>query len=511
MEEQKTDSRLEKELDNIYKTQKEVTVIGQIASLVDWDQKVSMPPEGIGDCSEKLALLGGLAHEKFTSKELKESIGYLSLPENFEKLSDKDKIVVKRLSKDVEKTTKLPLEFVEESSRATAQAHNAWEKAKKESNFSIFMPHLEEVVRLNQEQAKLIALPGHPYNSLLDGYEEGMTVDNLDKTFSFLGTELTRLLKTIQSTNVYKNQNEDLLKKRFSLKGQEKINKLVKELMLLSDDRTRMDVSTHPFTTTIGNKDVRITVRYIGNPLDSLGSVIHEGGHALYDLLLPEEFENTVVRNAPSLGMHESQSRFWENMIGKSESFWKHLYPVYKQTFKNQLKDTNLEDWLRLVNIVKPSFIRIEADELTYCMHVILRYEIEKCIIEGSIPVKDVPKVWGDKMQKMLGITPRNDAEGCLQDTHWSGGSIGYFPTYALGSIYAAQLYNQLLKEIPTIPQQIEQGLFHETVCWLEEKVHRHGRTLTAEETIKKACGEGLNPEAYIKYMEEKYSKIYKF
>lgn len=510
MEEQKPDSRLEKELKNIYAIQKEVSVIGQIASLVDWDQKVSMPSEGIGDCSEKMALLGGLAHEKFTSKELKDSIDYILMPENFEKLSDKDKIVLKRLSKDVEKTTKLPLEFIDEFSRVTASAHSAWEKAKKESNFAIFRPYLEEIVGLKQEQCKLIALPGHPYNSLLDDYEEGMTVDSLDKTFSFLGTELTSLLKRIQSTKTYKNQDEKLFEKKFGPKKQEKINKIVKDLMLLSDDRSRMDVSVHPFTTTIGNKDVRITVRYINNPLDSLGSVIHEGGHAMYELLMPEEFEDTVIRNAPSLGMHESQSRFWENMIGKSESFWKHLYPTYKKMFSRQLKDTSLEDWLKQVNLVKPSFIRIEADELTYCMHVILRYEIEKGMIEGSIPVNEVPKVWNDKMQKMLGITPRNDSEGCLQDTHWSGGAIGYFPTYALGSIYAAQLYNQLLKEIPTISQQVEMGLFHETVCWLEEKVHRHGRALTAEEIIKKSCGEGLNPEAYIKYLDEKYSKIYK-
>lgn len=504
------EKNLEKELKKVYDLQKEVSVIGQIASLVGWDQQTYMPSDGIKDCSEKMSFLSKIAHEKFTSKELKDSIDYILMPENFEKLSDKDKTVVTRLSKDVEKSTKLPVEFVEELSVVESNAHNAWGKAKKESNFAIFRPYLEEIVRLKQEQCKLIALPGHPYNSLLDDYEEGMTVDNLDKTFSFLSTELTKLLKKIQSTKTYQAQDENLFKKKFSYKKQEKINKIVKELMLLSEDKSRMDVSMHPFTTTIGNKDVRITVRYINNPLDSLGAVIHEGGHALYEMLLPEEYSDTVIRNAPSMGMHESQSRFWENMIGKSESFWKHLYPTYQKMFSRQLKGTSLEEWLRLVNIVKPSFIRIEADELTYCLHVILRYEIEKGMIEGSIPVKEVPKAWNDKMQKMLGITPRNDSEGALQDVHWSLGSIGYFPTYALGTIYAAQLYNQLLKENPEIIKEIEHGKLENIVSWLRDKVHKYGRTLTAEEIIIKTCGEGLNPEAYIKYLDEKYSKIYK-
>jgi carboxypeptidase Taq len=508
MEQEQT---LEEEIKNVYCTQKEISIIGQTAALVDWDQKTYMPSEGIKDCSEKVSYLSKIAHEKMISKEFKDSIDYLLIPENLEKLNDKDKTVVKRLSKDVEKATKLPVEFVEELSRVAANAESVWGEAKKEKNFEKFRPHLERIVELKKEEAKLISLPGHPYNSLLNDFEEGMTVDKLQPTFEFLGKELTELLKKIVSTDIYKNQNEDLFKKRvFGQKSQEKLSHMLAKMMTLPEKQSRLDVSMHPFTTTIGNKDIRITTRYINNPLESFGSTIHEGGHALYELGLPEEYANTVICNAPSYGIHESQSKFWE-LIGKHESFWKHFYPKFKDTFKRQLKDVSFDEWYRINNIVKPSYIRIEADELTYCMHIILRYEIEKGLIEGNIQVKDLPQVWNDRFEQMFGIRPRHDSEGCLQDTHWSGGAIGYFPSYALGTIYSAQLYNQLVKENPGITKEIEDGKLENVVSWLRDKVHKYGRTLTTEEIITKACGEGLNPEAWVKFLHDKYSKIYRF
>jgi len=510
-QEQKPESQLEKELKNIYTIQKELSIIGYTAALVDWDQKTYMPSEGIKSCSEKISYLSKIHHEKMISKELKDSIDYLLIPENFEKLNDKDRIVVKRLSKDVEKATKLPVEFKEELSRVTSIAESVWEEAKKEKNFEKFKPHLERIVELKKEEAKLINLPGHPYNSLLDDFEEWMTVDKLQPTFEFLGKELTGLLKKIVSTDVYKNQSEDLFKKRiFGKKSQEKLAHMLKKIMNMPERKSRLDVSMHPFTTTIGNKDVRITTRFINNPLESFGSTIHEGGHALYELGMPEEYADTTVYTAPSYGIHESQSKFWE-LIGKHESFWKYFYPKFKDTFKRQLKDVNFDEWYRLNNIVKPSYIRIEADELTYCMHIILRYEIEKGIMEGNIQVKDIPQIWNDKFEQMFGMRPRHDSEGCLQDTHWSGGAFGYFPSYALGTIYSAQLYNQLVKENPETLKEIEQGRFDNTVSWLRDKVHKYGRSLTADEIITKACGEGLNPEAWVKFLHDKYSKIYNF
>lgn len=502
---------LEKALYTIYDIQKECKTLEGIGSLIDWDQHVYMPQEGIDDCSEKISLISKIAHEKFTSKELRDSLDYLIKPEVLEKLSGKDQTVVKRLYKDVEKASKLPIEFVKEFSKVVSNASAVWQEAKKEKNFEKFRPHLEKIVELKKEEAKLISLPGHPYNSLIDNFEEGMTVDKLQLTFEFLGKELTRLLKKIVSTEVYKNQSEYLFKKRvFGQKNQEKLCNMLTKMMTMPEKQSRLDVSMHPFTTTIGNKDVRITTRYINNPLESLGSTIHEGGHALYELGMPEEYAYTVIRDAPSYGMHESQSKFWE-LIGKHKSFWKQFYPKFKETFKRQLKDISFDEWYRLANIVKPSYIRIEADELTYCLHIILRYEMEKGLIEGNIQVKDLPQAWNDRFEQMFGIRPRHDSEGVLQDVHWSGGSIGYFPSYALGTIYSAQLYNQIVKENPGITKEIEHGKLENVVSWLRDKVHKYGRSLTTEEIITKACGEGLNPEAWIKFLHDKYSKIYKF
>lgn len=503
------DSKLEKELEIMYDLQKEIITLKHTTMLVWWDQLTYMPKAGARDCSEKVSLLSKLTHERLTSKELKNSVDYLLKPKNFKKLSDKDQVVVKRLHKDIEKESKKPLEFVEELSRVASMSSRAWEEAKKESDFEIFQPHLENIVRLKKKECKIINLPGHPYNSLLDEFEEGITTDKLDNTFSFLGIELSKLLKKVQASEVYKAQSEELLKQDFSSKKQEKASHLAMKLMNLPKDKSRLDVSAHPFTVGIGYNDVRITTRYVPNPLESLGSTMHEAGHDLIELGLPKEYAYTVVCDIPSLGLHESQSRFWENMVGRSERFWRYFFPKYKDIFKTQLKDVEFDEWFKIVNLVKPSFIRTEADELTYCLHVILRYEIEKDLIEGNIEVKDLPEVWNDKFEKLFGIRPKKDSEGLLQDVHWSEGLIGYFPTYALGSIYAAQLYNQLVKENPSIKEEIESGKLENVLSWLEDNVYKYGRSLTAEETIIKACGEGLNPKAYIKYLDDKYSKIY--
>lgn len=507
----KLETCIEKELESIYKIQKEIILLDRTGAFVQWDQQTCMPEAGEDDCAERVALLKKLYHERFTSIELRNSVNYLLKPENFEKLNEKDQIVVKRLYKDIEKKVKLPTEFVEEKSKAERKSYAAWEKAKKQNNFEVFRPHLEKIFEFKKEEAKLISLPGHPYNSLLDHFEEGMTVDKLGEVFSFLSKELTKLLKKIQSSDMYKKQNEKLFEQKFEQESQEKVCELLIKLMNLPEKESRLDISMHPFTTTIGDKDVRITTRYTANPLESLRSTLHEAGHALYCLGLPEEYSHTVIGyESPSLGIDESQSRFWENMIGRSESFWKYFYPLYKGIFMKQLKDTSFKDWLKIVNLVKPSFIRVEADELTYCQHVILRYEIEKDMIEGSIAVKDLPKIWNKKFEEKLGIKPENDKEGVLQDVHWSEGYIGYFPTYVIGTIYAAQLYNQLVKENPDVEKEIEKGKLSNILSWLREKVHKHGRTLMADEVITKACGEGLNPEAYIKYLDDKYSKTYK-
>jgi carboxypeptidase Taq len=261
----------------------------------------------------------------------------------------------------------------------------------------------------------------------------------------------------------------------------------------------------------MGNDDVRITTNYArGNPLFSFFSTVHEAGHALYELGLPrDEYKDTVISDSPSLGLHESQSRFWENMIARDKHFWKFLYPEFKNIAKEELSGIDLDTWYHYINQVEPSFIRVEADELTYCLHVILRFEIEVALMEGEISVSELPQVWNEKMHDLLGINPRNDKEGVLQDMHWSGGSFGYFPTYAIGTVYSSQLFNQLKNENTYLYDEIGQGNFNSILNWLRESIHKYGRLMTADEIIKKTCGEGLNSKVFVDYLKDKYYALY--
>jgi carboxypeptidase Taq len=497
-----------KSLDTIYSIQKEISTLRGISGLLDWDLQTYMPKDSAKDRAEQTAIISKMAHEKITSEELKRSIVELMKPENLSKLEEKDRIVVERLSKDVEKISKLPTEFVEELSRVTSLAHIAWEEAKEKSDFSIFQPHLEKIIELKKKQASYLGLPGHPYNSLIDEFEEGMTVEVLTEKFSKLKKGLVELIKQIKNSKSY--NSEKIIKSKSPIESQKKISKNITNLMGLPKTKSRLDESVHPFTTEMGSDDVRITTKYEeGKPLFSFLSTVHEAGHALYQLGLPREYKDTVVYRGSSFGLHESQSRFWENMIARNLPFWKYYFKTFKENFK-ELDNVSIEDWYKQVNNVRPSLIRIKADEVTYCLHIILRFEIEKSLIEGSIEVKDLPKIWNKKMKEMMDVEPKNDSEGVLQDVHWSGGAFGYFPSYAIGTIYAAQLFDAISKQHPEIKNQIQKGDLSTITKWLKENVHKYGRSLNAEEIIKKACGEGLNIDVYIKYLREKYLEIYK-
>jgi carboxypeptidase Taq len=384
-----------------------------------------------------------------------------------------------------------------------------WQEAREKDKFLLFAPHLEKIVELEKEYCRFIDLPGPAYNSLLDEYEEGMTVETLKKEFAYLKPQITEILEKITSSDVYGRQQAFDMK--FDVEKQKRICDFVVKKMNLPKRRSRLDVSTHPFTTSMGDDDVRITTNYERkNPLFSFFSTVHEAGHALYELGLPrDEFKDTVISDAPSLGLHESQSRFWENMIARNKHFWNYFYSEFQKIAPEKLKDMDIETWYRYVNQVRPSFIRVEADELTYCLHVILRFEIELALMEEKISVSELPQVWNEKMHDLLGITPNNDKEGVLQDMHWSGGSFGYFPTYAIGTIYASQLFKQLSKEKTDIYEQIEQGNFKNILTWLREHIHRYGRLMTADEIIKKTCGDGLNSKVFVSYLKDKYYPLY--
>ena len=494
-------------LDFIYKQQKELSVLGGIGALLGWDQMTYMPLAGAAERSEQTALLSKLIHKRVISDEFWKHIQILS--KRIDDLKEKDRNVIIRLEKDVEKARKIPSDYVERMAKTTTFAYQAWEKARAKKDFKIFAPNLEEIIELEKEYCGYIALPGPPYDSLLDDYEEGMTVEKLKEEFSFLEQKLIEILEKIKSTQVYEKQEKTNIK--LDSDNQKKLCNIVFEKMNFTMDRARIDISTHPFTTSMGNDDVRITTNYEHeNPLFSFFSTVHEAGHALYELGMPRNhYKDTVISDSPSLGLHESQSRFWENMVARNYSFWVYFLPLFKKTSPDCFARFNLEKWFKIVNQVSPSLIRVEADELTYCIHVILRFEIEVGLIDDKLNVSELPQVWNEKMDKLLGLVPKNDKEGVLQDMHWSGGSFGYFPTYAIGTIYASQLFKKLSEENIKAKTEIEKGNFKNILAWLFKKVHRHGRLMTADEIIKKACGESLNSKVFVNYLKDKYFKIY--
>lgn len=500
---------MKESLDFIYKQQKELSVMSGIGALIGWDQMTYMPKMGAAEKSEQSALLSRISHDKVISDEFWTHIEKLNKESIYENLSEKDKHVSKRLYKDVEKARKIPSDFVEKMSKTATIAYQSWEKAREKNDFKIFSPDLEKIVNLEKEYCNFFEIPGPRYNTLLDDYEEGMTADVLKKEFSFLKKEIAGMLDKIKNSEFYKNQKE--FNKTLSANEQKKLCNIVIKKMGLPPERTRLDESTHPFTTSMGNDDVRITTSFNRKgPFFSFFSTIHEAGHALYELGMPKgEYKDTVISDSPSLGIHESQSRFWENMVARSRPFWKYFYPKFQKTNPEVFKGLDFEEWYRMVNLVKPSFIRVEADELTYCLHVILRFEIEADMMDDKINVNELPSIWNEKMDEMLGIKPSNDVEGVLQDMHWSGGSIGYFPTYAIGSIYSAQIYNQIAKENKNLENEIENAEFKNILSWLDKNIHSYGRLLMADEIIKKCCGEGLNSKVFVDYLKDKYYKIY--
>jgi carboxypeptidase Taq len=498
---------MKESLDFIYKEQKELSHFGGIAALLGWDQMTYMPQKGSEERAEQLCMISRLAHERVISDEFYNHLKKLDEMSNT--LTEKDRIIVIKLKEDVEKARKVPSEFVEKMSKTTSLAYTAWEEAREKNKFSLFAPHLEKIIELEKQYCVYVKLPGHPYNSLLDDYEEGMTVDTLRKEFGALRPQLVEILKEITTSAVYQKQQP--MKMKLGVFQQKELCSILLKQMKLPADRSRLDVSTHPFTTTMADDDVRITTNYEREGLlSSFFSTVHEAGHALYELgLLKGEYKDTVISDAPSLGIHESQSRFWENMIARSKPFWTYFAPMFNKIAPDTYKGMNTETWYRAINQVRPSFIRVEADELTYCLHVILRFELELDLIEEKITVAELPQCWNEKITDFLGITPKTDKEGVLQDMHWSGGDFGYFPTYAIGTIYASQLFKQFLKEHTTMKEEISQGNFTAILNWLSEHVYQYGRLMTADEIIKKTCGEGLNSNVFVTYLKEKYYPLY--
>lgn len=498
---------MKKDLEIINKYQKEIILLGQVSALLGWDQQTYMPKKGVHARAEQSAILSAVIHEKFLSDEFFSAVQRLQK----EKLDKITAFLVQKLNKELSKARKIPKEFVENLSKAQSLSFNAWQEARVKNNFSIFRPHLEKITELRRQQADYLnsfLKLNNRYDALLDGFEEGMTQTKLKPLFNELKIGLITLLKNIKESKEYKNQKETLLKKDFPKEIQIEFANDVFKRIGLPEGSSRIDFAEHPFETRIGTNDIRITTNVRSDPLFAFGSTIHEAGHALYELHLSESGELDFLRDAPSTGLHESQSRFWELLIGLQKPFWEFYFPKFNDKFK---LNGSLDQWLREINAVKPTLIRIESDEVHYCLHIIIRFEIETDLLEGKIQVKDIPKIWNEKMKQYIGVTPKTDKEGAMQDVHWSEGYFGYFPTYAIGTMYAAQLYYAMKKDIPEMDNKIKKGNYSKIREWLKENVHKHGAEMHAEDIIKKATGEGLNPNRFLDYLNNKYKEIYQF
>lgn len=469
-----------------------------------WDMRVGIPVKAVPYRSDMIGYLSGELYKLKISDKMKDFIDKLSAVDD---LDDTSKAMVLNAKKNYDMTKKIPEEKNKELVIVTSNAEAAWEVAKENSDFSVFRPHLEKIVELKKEFADYWGYEGTPYNRLLDFYEPGITVEKLDKIFDELKDAVIELLSKIKNSKV--KPNDKIFKKHFPIQAQKDFSVEVLKKLGFDFEAGRLDASVHPFTINFGNKDVRITTRYNENDfVSALFGCIHEGGHGIYEQDVPDSLRGTMLAEGASMGIHESQSRFYENMVGRSKSFWKYFYPKVQKSF-SEFQGVDLDEFYKGLNTVKTSLIRVEADELTYSLHIIIRYEIEKAIFNGNVTIEGLPEMWKEKYREYLGVEPDSDADGVLQDVHWSGGDFGYFPSYLLGNLYGAQFLSKLLIDIPEFYDKLEKGEFDVLHNWLKENIHQYGAVYKPTELIKRVTGEELTSKYFIEYLNKKYKEIY--
>ncbi len=470
-------------------------------SLLQWDLETQMPPKAGEYRAYILGKISGFVFSQLVSDEM----GKLIEEAEKEAKSEEDKALLRFARIDYDKYKKIPPELWEKFSIETAKAQRAWEEAKEKSDFSVFAPHLSKVLDIVIEMAERLGYEENRYDALLDFFEPGMTTKKLNELIPSLREFLVGAVSKIEKVA----DVEDVFKKwHFDVEKQRELSKKVLRVMGYDFGAGRMDVSAHPFTTTIGPKDVRVTTRFDVHDLKySFFSTVHEGGHALYEQGIPDEWRGLPIGDGASMAIHESQSRFWENVIGRSRSFWEFFKPHLEEIFP-QFKDVNVDDLWKSANIVERSLIRTEADEVTYNLHIMLRFELEEALVNRKLNVEELPKVWNEKMGEYLGVVPEKDSEGVLQDVHWAHGTFGYFPSYMLGNLYSAQIYFAMRKDLD-VDELVRNGQFEKILGWLREKIHSRARTLLPGELIEQVTGEQLDSKYFVNYIKEKYSRIY--
>lgn len=476
-----------------------------VIALLDWDQETQMPKHGVRARAEQISMMSGLAHDRLVSDDTRRLMEAVKTDGHYERETN-----LRETRRQYERAIRVPTRLVMDIAHTSTLAKDAWQEARQQKDFSKFAPLLGKLLDLKREQADRIGYETEAYDALLDEYEPGAKAAEIEQLFDGLQKATVSLLQRIAGAKT--KPDFSILSRRFPRAAQQELSRKMAEAVNFDFSAGRQDVSAHPFCTTIGGAgDVRITTRYNERYLPSaMYGTLHECGHALYEQGLPIEHLFTPMAEAVSLGIHESQSLMWENMVGRSRAFLEHHYPTIQKMFPDALGNVSLHAFYGAINTVQPSFIRVEADEVTYNLHIVLRFGLERAMLSRKLEVRDVPSAWNERFKGLLGLTPPDDAQGCLQDIHWSMGAIGYFPTYTLGKLYAAQFFAQASKDIPDLPDRIRRNDLRALLSWLRENIHRHGQRYRAHELVQKVTGKSLTIEPFMQYVTGKCQEIYK-
>jgi carboxypeptidase Taq len=487
---------------------REASLLESCSGVLGWDEATHMPTRGSDLRSEQMALLARLGHEFRTAPVIGELLAEVESSPLGHQADGEETACIREIRRIYDRAVKVPAALVEELARVTTKAQQVWRDARRKNDFAAFRPSLEAIVKLLRDKAKAIGYTGSPYDALLDEYEPGATTGEITAVFAKLRGELAPLVKAIADSG--KKAPREILGRDYPIDRQKLFAESASAAIGFDFQAGRLDESVHPFCAGFGPGDCRLTTRYNARHFnEAFFGVLHESGHGMYEQGLSAEKFGTPLGSAASLGIHESQSRLWENQVGRGLPFWEHFFPRLRQAFPTTLADVSLESWLFAVNDVEPSFIRVEADEATYNLHIILRFEIEQALISGDLAVADVPGAWNEKFRSLLGLTVPDDARGCLQDIHWSGGGLGYFPTYTLGNLYAAQFMSAARRELPGLEDDLRHGSFARLKGWLNQKVHAPGGRYRAGELCLRATGEPLSPAPLMAYLRDKYRPLY--
>ena len=481
----------------------EIHDLGKSRALLSWDQQVKMPPGGGSVRAEQIATLDRLAHERFIAPEIGRLLERLQPWGEAQDYGSDEASLVRVTRRDWEKARRVPAELRAEMSRAASLALPVWADARANSDFASFLPVLRANLELRRRYVDCFEGYDEPYDVLLDDFERGTTTAEVRTVFERLKAEQVPLV-----LEAAQNGDRPARDRPYPLEQQRRFELQVLERFGFDSNEWRLDPTVHPFANSMGTNDIRLTTRYHEDNLDGLFASMHECGHGLYEHGVSATLERTPLARGTSLGLHESQSRLWENLVGRSLPFWRHFFPVLREHFPQALADVELEDWYRSVNWVQPSLIRVEADEATYNLHVILRFELEQELLMDTVEPAELPEIWNERMRAYLGIEPPNDRLGVLQDMHWAGGHIGYFSTYALGNVISAQIWETVSTEIPDLDDQFEAGEFGELREWLRDRLYRHGRKFTPKETLERVVGGPIDPDPYVRYLGRKLATL---